>query len=68
MRHIQKKSFYMKAAEARIGEPLEEALRRKFVDENKPIQLIADETGASYEAIIKWLKLCGVYSRRLRIQ
>ena len=58
----------MLAAEQRIGEPLEEALRRKFVDENKPIKTIADELGSSYDATIKWLKLSGVYSRRLRIR
>lgn len=62
------KTRYMLAAEQRINEELEEALRRKFVDENKPIKQIADELGASYEAVVKWLKMAGVYSRRLRIQ
>jgi hypothetical protein len=68
MKHIKRKTIHMKRVEQRIKEPLEEALRRKFVDENKPIHTIKDELGASYDATVKWLKMSGVYSRKLRIQ
>jgi hypothetical protein len=68
MKYLTTKTRFMINAENRINEPLEEALRRKFVDENKPIHTIKDELGASYDATHKWLKMCGIYSRKLRIQ
>lgn len=68
MKYLTARTRHMIRAEKRIGEPLEEALRRKFVDENKSIHTIKDELGASYDATHKWLKMCGVYSRKLRIQ
>lgn len=68
MKYLTVKTRHMIRAEKRINEPLEEALRRKFVDENKSIHTIKDELGASYDATHKWLKMCGVYSRKLRIQ
>jgi len=66
MRHIKKKNWRMKQVEQSLGEPLEEALRRKFVDENKNLYVIADELGISYRVVLDWLKKAGIYSRDLR--
>lgn len=68
MRTPQKKSYRMKRVETTINQPIEEALRIKFVDEHKSIHEIASELGVAYRIVVKWLKLCGVYSRRLRIE
>lgn len=66
MRHIKKKNWRMKQVEQSLSEPLEEALRRKFVDENKNLYVIADEIGVSYRVVLDWLKKAGIYSRNLR--
>lgn len=51
-----------------LGEPLEEYLRRSFVDENKGLHEIASELNIAYRILLKWLKLAGIYSRNLNIQ
>ena len=68
MRRPNKITYRMKRVETTINQPIEEALRRKYVDENKSAHEIASELGVAYRIIVKWLKLCGVYSRRLRIE
>ncbi len=67
MKHIHKKNIHMKRVESDLNEPLEEALRRRFVDENMQIMDIANEFNIAYSVIIKWLPLCGIYTRKLRI-
>lgn len=66
MRHIEKKSWRMQQVEQSLGEPLEEVLRRKYVDENKSLYVIAEELGISYRIVLDWLKQAGIYSRNLR--
>ena len=48
-----------------FNEPVEELLRRKYVDENKTIQTISSEIGVHYEYAQKWLKKAGIYSKHL---
>lgn len=49
------------------GVNIEELLRVMFVDENKTTKNIAKELSISYVTAFKWLKLAGIYSRRLEI-
>lgn len=67
MKHIDKKNVYMKRIEHKQGEIIEELLRKKFVDENKSIETIANELQISYATTIKWLLMSGIYSRKLNI-
>jgi hypothetical protein len=65
MKLIKNKTKRMMEIEEQFGEPLEELLRRKFVDEHMQLLDMASELGVAYRNIIAWLKLAGVYSRRL---
>jgi hypothetical protein len=65
MRKIQRKTDRMLEIEKQFGEPIEELLRRLFVDENKNLYDMASELGVAYRNILKWLKLAGIYSRKL---
>lgn len=67
MKQINNKNAKMKLIENREGVNIEELLRRKFVDENKSINKITNELNISYVTTIRWLKLAGVYSRKLKI-
>ena len=67
MKSIKKKVKYMRDIEEREGVCIEELLRRKFVDENKPAKQIADELGTSYITTFKLLKMAGIYSRKLKL-
>jgi transposase len=57
----------MQQIEQREGECIEEILRRKYVDENKLITLIAKELQISYVTTYKWLNLAGIHSRKLNL-
>ncbi|MDD4804374.1 MAG: helix-turn-helix domain containing protein [Candidatus Pacebacteria bacterium] len=57
----------MKQVEQHFGIPIEELLRIKFVDENKPHSQIADELNINYTTVIYWLKKAGIYSRQLQL-
>lgn len=49
------------------GVKIEELLRVMFVDENKTTENIAKELSISYVTAFKWLKLAGIYSRKLKL-
>lgn len=65
MKQIKTKTKLMKVVEKRENEKIEEVLRRKYVNENKPTHTIANELKISYLTAIKWIKLAGVHSRKL---
>jgi len=67
MKNIIRKSKLILTIERMYGDfPIEEILRRKYVDEGKSALAVADELGVSYATIIKWLKNAGIYGRRLK--
>lgn len=68
MRTIEKKTQYMYAIEMRHKLPIEEVLRIKFVDENKTLAQICEELDIAYVTLIKWLKLAGIWSRRIKME
>ena len=51
--------------EQTLGEPLEHALRRMYVDEHQPTHTIAQALGVSYLTVVRWLGKAGIYSRKL---
>lgn len=67
MKTIPNKTPSMKQVEQHFGTPIEELLRIKFVDENKPHSQIADELNINYTTVIYWLKKAGIYSRQLQL-
>lgn len=67
MRVIEDKTKLMKRVEATFNEPLEETLRYLYVDEGKRVDEVAETMSISYVTAYKWLKLAGIYSRRLNI-
>lgn len=62
---IQNKSKSLLEAEQRLGEPIEEYLRRRFVDENAHVHVLYKEVGIAYPTLLKTLKRAGIYGRRL---
>lgn len=60
-----KKTKHMLEIENKHGEKLEELIRRLYVDEKLSTLQMAERIGISYVTVIKWVKLAGVYSRRL---
>ena len=48
-------------------ECIEEVIRQLYVDENLPIHSFCVELSISYVTGLKWLKLAGVYSRKLDV-
>lgn len=67
MKSINSKTSKMLEVEQRLDETVEELLRRFYVDENKSVHEIAIIIGVSYAIAHKWLKLAGIYSRRLNL-
>lgn len=67
MKKLWKKNDKIRSIEKEEGVLIEEILRRKFVDENKPTQQIADELNISYPTALKLLKSAGIYSRKLSL-
>lgn len=49
--------------ELQIGEPLEEALRRMYVDERLSIAEMAKRLGAAQQTVFNWLREINVTSR-----
>lgn len=67
MKTIINKSKKMLELEEKNKEGIEETLRRMFVDENKPTENIAQSLSISYVTAFKWLRMAGIYSRKLDI-
>lgn len=67
MKHIHKKTPAMKQIETAYGLPIEEILRRMFVDEGLPSTSIQRTLGISNVTLIKWLQQAGVWSRKLDV-
>lgn len=65
MKLIFNKTPSMLNCENKFNKPIEDILRIMFVDENKSHAQIASELGISYPTLITWLKLAGIYSRKL---
>lgn len=61
------KTKRMLEVEHDLGEPIEEYLRRRFVDDNINPYELAKEMGIAYRILFQWLDRVGIYSRRLGI-
>lgn len=57
----------MKSIETKLGDDIEEILRKKYVDENKSTKQIANELNISYVTAFRWIQKAGIYSRKLSI-
>ena len=68
MKDISFKTPRMKTIENKHNLNVEELLRQKYVDENKSALEVAKELNISYVTAVKWLKLAGIYSHRLKIE
>ena len=66
MKQIKNRSPTMKQIDKNFNKPAEEILRIKYVEQNKKVTTIAEELDISYVTVIKWLKLAGIYSRKLK--
>jgi len=67
MKKIPHKTTRMQEVETLFNLPLEELLRKMYVDENKTPQVICQELNIAYATLLKWLHLAGIYSRRLKL-
>jgi transposase-like protein len=67
MKKIRKKSHAMKQIETKLGGDIEEVLRALYVDKNMPVHQLCKTLGISYVTALKWLRLSGVRSRRLKV-
>lgn len=61
------KTDLMLEVEHHLGEPVEQYLRRRFVDDEMGLSQLAEELNISYRTLLKWLEIAGIYSRRLGI-
>jgi len=66
MRKIAQKTDTMKQIETKLGGDIEEILREMYVDKHMSVQDMSTELEISYVTVLKWLKLAGVRSRRLK--
>lgn len=66
MKQIKNRSPTMERIDEQFKMPTEELLRIKYVEQNKKVEIIAKELNISYVTVIKWLKLAGIYSRKLK--
>ena len=55
MGHISEKLIY--------GKDLEEILREKYIDQEKPIRMIAEELGVHYHTVNSWLDKISIKTR-----
>ena len=67
MKEILKKTRLMKTIEQKHGIPINELIRKLYVDDNLSINQILQTLKISYATLFKWLKQAGVYSRRLKL-
>lgn len=65
MKEILSKTKRMKEVEEEHNESIEEILRNLYVDHNLPVLDIAYKLKISYPTCTHWLKLAGVYSRKI---
>lgn len=68
MKTIESKTDTMKLTETKLGGELEEILRYLYVDKNMPVHDMCKVLGTSYVTTLKWLKLAGVYSRKIKVE
>lgn len=61
------KTEYMKKKEKELNEPIEEVIRRMYIDENKTILQIGKEIGLNKLSIAKWMKIFGLRGRRINL-
>jgi len=67
MKEIMTKTHAMKQIETELGGDIEEVLRVLYVDQHLSAHIISDKLGISYVTTLKWLRLSGIRSRRLRV-
>ena len=63
MRELKDKTILMKYIELEYGKDLEEILREKYIDQEKPIRMIAEELGVHYHTVNSWLDKVGIKAR-----
>ena len=62
---MSRKTYYMKLVEARTGEPIEQLLRRLYVDEDKTLEQVSAELGVPLSTVARWIRRFGIPRRRL---
>ena len=63
MRELEDKTILMKYIELKYGKDLEEILREKYIDQEIPIRMIAEELGVHYHTVNSWLDKVGIKAR-----
>ena len=63
MRELEDKTILMKYIELEYGKDLEEILREKYIDQEKPIRMIAEELGVHHHTVNSWLDKVGIKAR-----
>lgn len=62
-RSIVLKTVPMQRTEGRLGEPLEDFLRRRYHDEGKTLRQIGDELDIDAGTVSRWMRTLGVEAR-----
>lgn len=60
-----KKTPHMLLIEMERGEPIEQLLRRLYIDEDKTVIEIAQELGIAFTTVARWLRQFGIPRRQL---
>lgn len=63
MRKPVVKSRHQQLVEAQLGEPIEVALHREYVVEERSQAEIAERWGVSRQAVVRWMQQCDIESR-----
>lgn len=67
MKLISNKTPLMMEVESRFGLPIEELLRRKYVDESLSFEQISNQLGIGLLTCKQWVVKAGVWSRKLDV-
>lgn len=57
------KTLQMQRVEAEYGEPIEDLLRRLYIDEGRTLRDIAVYLGLSFSTVSDYLQRCGIPTR-----
>jgi len=60
-----KKTTHMLLIEMERGEPIEQLLRRLYIDEDKTVIEIGQELGIAFTTVARWLRQFGIPRRQL---
>ena len=60
-----RKTTHMLLIEMERGEPIEQLLRRLYIDEDKTVIEIGQELGIAFTTVARWLRQFGIPRRKL---